>query len=229
MNDLGNLVSPQVQPGTILVVPVGSCEQHGPHLPLDTDTRIAVAVSNALAAQIGRPGCPIVVGPAIGIGASGEHAGFPGTVSIGTAVLVDVLIEIVRSAGPEFTYIVFVNGHGGNVEAINRATEALLHDGHRHVAFVSMTGFADAHAGISETSLMLYLHPDFVGAQRPIGATESLAELLPKMRAGGVKSISPNGVLGDSTGASPEQGRELFEAIVVRCLAQVTEHITGPI
>jgi mycofactocin precursor peptide peptidase len=74
---------PEVDEGLrrVLVVPVGSLEQHGPHLPLDTDTRIAVAVAQR--ACVGRG--DVALAPAIGIGASGEHAGFPGTLSIGSA------------------------------------------------------------------------------------------------------------------------------------------------
>src|SRR3954454_19076570 len=97
----------------LLAVPVGSCEQHGPHLPLDTDTRIAVHLAEALGH--GRP--DVVVAPAGAVGASGEHAGFPGTLSIGTAALTTVLIELIRSAD-HFAGVVLVNGHGGNAEAV---------------------------------------------------------------------------------------------------------------
>jgi len=76
----------------LLVVPVGSLEQHGPHLPLDTDTRIAVALARRLAADRSH----LVVGPAVPFGARGEHADFPGTLLLGHDVLADVLMELVR-------------------------------------------------------------------------------------------------------------------------------------
>ena len=78
---LGTLSWPDLDPqrGLLLAVPLGSCEQHGPHLPLDTDTRIAVALADRLAARHAQ----VVVAPAVAFGSSGEHAGFPGTLSIG--------------------------------------------------------------------------------------------------------------------------------------------------
>ena len=69
----------------IVLVPVGSTEQHGPHLPLDTDTTVAAVVAAELAARLTADGIDAVVAPAIAYGASGEHQGFAGTVSIGTA------------------------------------------------------------------------------------------------------------------------------------------------
>src|SRR4030081_1452778 len=80
--------------GPLLAVPLGSTEQHGPHLPLDTDTRIATA----LAAGLARRRDDGVVAPALPYGASGEHAGFPGTLSVGTPALELLLVELVRSA-----------------------------------------------------------------------------------------------------------------------------------
>jgi len=78
---------------TVALLPVAAVEQHGPHLPLDTDTRIAVAVAQRVGADLGH-----LTAPAIAYGASGEHQGFPGTVSIGTAALTAVLVEYGRSA-----------------------------------------------------------------------------------------------------------------------------------
>ena len=104
----------------VLCVPLGSCEQHGPHLPLGTDTIIAEAIADALAGR--RPG--LVVAPTVGVTASGEHADFPGTLSIGTAALVSVVVELVRSADWA-DGVVLVNGHGGNRDAVDRAVATL--------------------------------------------------------------------------------------------------------
>jgi len=79
-------------PRRVLVVPVGSLEQNGPHLPLDTDTRIAVAVARRAYAS----GTRVALAPAIGVGAGGEHQDFPGTLSIGTATLTGCLTELGR-------------------------------------------------------------------------------------------------------------------------------------
>ncbi len=99
---------------TVLAVPLGSLEQHGPHLPLDTDTRIAATLAAGLAARC----AAVTVAPAVAYGASGEHAGFPGTLLVGHTVLADLLVELVRSARAAFAGVVFVNAHGGNADAL---------------------------------------------------------------------------------------------------------------
>src|ERR1700757_2084462 len=83
---------PEVEAGPrrLLVVPLGSLEQHGPHLPMDTDSRIAYFVASHACA--GRAG--VGLAPPVAIGASGEHADFPGTLSIGTAALSLMLVEL---------------------------------------------------------------------------------------------------------------------------------------
>ena len=119
MWELAGMRWPEVAggPRRLLVVPVGSLEQHGPHLPLDTDTRIAVAVARRACA--GRAG--VALAPAIGIGASGEHAEFPGTLSIGTEALTACLIELGRHASLHWAALLLVNGHGGNAAAVEAA------------------------------------------------------------------------------------------------------------
>ena len=115
-----------VERDAVVIVPVASLEQHGPHLPLHTDTVVATALARELAAR--RRDC--VVAPPLTITASGEHQGFPGTLSIGTAVMSDVLIELVRSADWS-RGVVFVNGHGGNATAMVRAAATLAHESRR--------------------------------------------------------------------------------------------------
>ena len=109
-----------------LIVPLGSTEQHGPHLPLDTDTRIATAVARTAAERLTGDW---MIAPAVCYGASGEHEGFAGTVSIGTAALRLLLIEYGRSACRWAPRLVFVNGHGGNVQAVAEATALLRQEG----------------------------------------------------------------------------------------------------
>ncbi|MGH3861560.1 mycofactocin biosynthesis peptidyl-dipeptidase MftE, partial [Actinokineospora sp.] len=149
--NLGALRSPDLADRhPLLAVPVGSIEQHGPHLPLDTDTTIAVELCRRLAERVP----DVVVGPAIGYGSSGEHAGFPGTLSVGGQALRLLLVELIRSADA-FGGVVLVNGHGGNLAAINSAV-ALCRDEGRHVIVWSPTGpSADTHAGHTETSVLL--------------------------------------------------------------------------
>lgn len=201
--------SPQV-----VLVPVGSCEQHGPHLPFDTDTRIAVAVAGAVAERRD----DVLLAPALTYGSSGEHQSFPGTLSIGTDALVQVLVELGRSAFPEggspHRALVFVNGHGGNTAGVRAAVERLQDEGRPVDAWWPSFDAGDAHAGRTETSLLLAIAPEVVGDERPIGTTEPLADLIDAMRTGGIAAVSENGVLGDARGASAAAGAELLAEMV---------------
>jgi mycofactocin system creatininase family protein len=222
---LGECTSGEVA-GTaqILAVPVGSTEQHGPHLPLDTDTRIATAVARGVAEY---HGC--LLAPAIAYGASGEHQGFPGTVSIGTPALTAVLLEYGRSACVWSARVVFINGHGGNVDALRSATTTLRGEG-RDAAWISACRDAvDAHAGHTETSLLLHLWPEAVRTDRlAAGNTDPLADLMPRLRRGGVAAVSPSGVLGDPTTATAADGARIFAGMVADCVRRVQRWTPGP-
>ncbi|SRR6266540_1874130 len=204
----------------LLVVPIGSLEQHGPHLPLDTDTRIAVALAGALAARR----TDIVVGPAIPYGASGEHEGFPGTVSVGREALASFLLELVRSASATYGRILLLNGHGGNAETLERLVVRAQHEGRDVRVWTPRIPDGDLHAGRVETSLVLALHPWAVRVNRiAAGPTAPLTEIWPQLRAGGVVVVSPNGVLGDPTQASADEGRALHAQLMEDLNAFVDE------
>ena len=224
---LGGLTSKHLDSAEpFLIVPVGSTEQHGPHLPLDTDTRIAAAVTNTLARQLSAKS---LVAPAIPYGASGEHQGFAGTISIGTEALTAVLIEYGRSACDWADRVLFVNGHGGNLDAL-RAAVVLLHTEGRDVAWCSCSvAGADAHAGHMETSVLLHLSPEVVLTQNVApGNTEPLAGLMPRLRDGGVAAVSTSGVLGDPTTATAAEGERIFSDMVADCVARVQRWRPGP-
>lgn len=207
-----------VEPGSILVLPLGSTEQHGPHLPLTTDADLATALAVALERDR-----VVTLAPTQPFGASGEHQDFAGTLSIGSVVLHELLVELVRSATCTFDAVYLINGHGGNAPAIASAVTQLRHEG-RQVRVFTPHLEADLHAGEFETSLMLHLHPERVRAQaREPGNTSPLAELWPVMSTHGVRTVSTNGVLGDPTHATAASGAASFAALTAQLLADFDE------
>ena len=204
----------------ILLLPLGSTEQHGPHLPLTTDTVVATRLAELAHRRM--PG--VGLAPAIPYGASGEHAHFPGTLSIGTDVLSQLLVEFVRHAAGDWQHVLVVNGHGGNAEALARAAALTRYEGRSLQVHHAASGGprADPHAGYRETCLMLHLAPETVRTELAApGATAPLAELLPRIRAGGVRAVSANGVLGDPTGADAGEGARIFAAMADRLLDRI--------
>lgn len=221
MNELAAMTSAQVRAhaagGGILAVPVGSTEQHGPHLPLGTDADVALAVSRRLAARLPA----VAVAPLIAYGSSGEHAGFAGTLSIGQDAVELLLLELGRSAGQTYRRQVFVSAHGGNAAPAVRAVTRLRRES-RDVLLWLAHGYVDAHAGRTETSLQLALHPDRVLVdEAAAGNVRPMRDLLPELQAGGVLAVSPNGVLGDPTGATADEGEQVLTRLTADLEAQV--------
>lgn len=218
----------------LLLVPLGATEQHGPHLPLGTDTFLADLLMGALPEGLANR---VIVAPTIPYGSSGEHQGFPGTLSIGSEALRTLLIELGRSALPTplappptdaFTGIMFVSAHGGNGRPVREAVAILGKEGRRAFFWEPRIPGADAHAGHTETSLLLHLAPEHVhGASWPTGNTSRLTELMPELVAGGVAAVSSNGVLGDASKASSQAGEGLWTSLVdslVSAIRQATDN-----
>lgn len=213
----------------LVVVPVGSTEQHGPHLPFATDTVVATAVARGAAEALPQE---VVVAPALAFGSSGEHQAFPGTVSIGREALHLVVLELARSLSTWAGRVVLVNGHGGNATTLAGAVTQLIAEGH-DIAWAPCTPAArpgepkslpepDAHAGFWETSLMLHLQPASVRTPLPpAGDVRPMSELLPELTASGVRAVSPSGILGDPTGATAAQGAAIFDALVDALVARI--------
>jgi creatinine amidohydrolase len=213
----------------LVVVPVGATEQHGPHLPLDTDTLLATAVAEAIVART--PGT--LVGPVIGLGCSSHHLAFPGTVSLSVPAFVATVVDVCRSLAG-FT-VVLLNSHGGNRDPLGVARIQLAGEGIRVYSFTYWDLLEDVvaeelgrpeacgHACALETALMQHLHPDSVRASLiPPGGTPPTwpdphmfsRDVIQVVRP--FEELSPDGVIGQPSLATPELGRRLFDVAVER-------------
>jgi creatinine amidohydrolase len=225
LGELGTATTSQLSTSSSILVPLGSTEQHGPHLPLDTDTRIATAVARGARARLEQDWS---VAPAIAYGASGEHQDFAGTISIGTDALTVLLVEYGRSAACWARRLVFVNGHGGNVAALHGAVRTLRTEGRDAAWCPCVAAGGDAHAGHTETSVLLHISPTDVLTDRWLtGNRAPLPDLLPSMRSGGVAAVSRVGVLGDPTTATAAEGKRIFGEMVDDCVRRVARWTPG--
>jgi len=205
----------------IVLVPVGSTEQHGPHLPVATDTLIA----EELAGRAIHHTDGLLLGPTLSVTSSGEHAGFAGTLSIGVRAMAAVVVELVRSADWA-AGVVLVNGHGGNHAAVTRAVEILTGEQRQVLAWWPRWpsrrngGPDDLHAGRVETSLMLAIDPGLVRLERAVAGPDTTVD---ELRERGVRAVSPSGVLGDPGGASGREGEELITSLVADLVHRIEQ------
>lgn len=223
------------QAGSTVVWPWGAFEQHGPQLPMATDAlfaeRVMTAVLDRLPAQL-----PIWSLPPQTIGFSPEHLGFPGTLSLPAELLIQQLVTVGQQlAASGFGRLVLFNGHGGQIALLQTAARQLRSRAPQLAVLPCFlwsgpSGIAELipepersvglHAGLAETSLMLHLAPEQVGAERPRDGqlTDqpptgwSLEGDLPCAWLTG--DLSCSGVVGDAAGASSALGEELFKRLV---------------
>jgi creatinine amidohydrolase len=216
-----------VPQGPVVIVPAGSVEQHGPHLPLDVDSFDAHAIACGAAIEIDE--FPVLVTPPVWTGISHYKRGHIGTITISTATYVDLVSSICRSVyGNGFKRIILLNGHGGN-RAIGQAIAIDLAEEDIFILPITYWDMvsdllaehseSDAgsigHAGEWETSLQRYLRPGLVCEDRIAGADER-PDLPPDMRrytafAERLREREA-GVHGDPSTASAEKGKLLYEA-----------------
>jgi creatinine amidohydrolase len=226
---------------TTVILPLGATEQHGPHLPLGTDTFRAMALAERLSSQI--PGA--LIAPALPLGCSDEHTGFPGLLGLAHETLAGLIADCARRvAAWGIRRLIALSAHGGNGRALELAATRIRHelpeldlwippknaalfDGLLEVA--DRDGIAPEavglHAGESETSQMLHLRPDLVRMDlaQP-GYVGDMAEVLPRLLEAGLRPVTPNGVLGDPRGANGLRGERYLRQQV----AGFREHIAEP-
>ena len=202
---------------TVAVLPVGSHEQHGPYLPLATDTVVACTVARAIA-----DAHPVQLLPPITISCSHEHAAWPGTVSISAATLYAVVRDVAdslrRSGVPN---LVLVSGHGGNYVLANVVQESegmALFPGSgdwaaaRGAAGLETSSRGDMHAGELETSILLHAHPELVRPGYETG--DHVADDRPHLLTLGLGPYTSSGVVGRPSLASADKGRDVLAALV---------------
>ncbi|OBI73060.1 creatininase family protein [Mycobacterium asiaticum] len=218
------------------LVPVGATEQHGPHLPTDTDTRLAQALCDGVAARCDTT----IVLPAVAVGCSlGHGTAFPGTLSLFPEELARLLVRITEwSAMSGLRRLIFVNGHMGNTAALGGATDRLRFlrpdlkstwidwwNASAEISAEVLADGADIHANRAETSLALYAFPDLVDLSAMAGADDP-------DRTGGLtfrytaEVLSRNGVTGSPAQATASLGRTLFDAIVDVVVAKVVAGVS---
>ena len=232
---LGELTWPEAQKRfeqvDVALLPVGSIEQHGPHLPLDTDAFDAAYLARQVAFACSNPK-PLVL-PLVPYGVSYHHDDFPGTISISPNTLSNLVYEIGMSAAKNgIKKLVIVNGHGGNSPALHFAAQLINRDAHIFTCvdtgetsdpdiFAIAETPNDVHAGEIETSTSLALRPELVrfgDGSKFIPEFSSRYLNFSSRRSVGwyarISKMSPTGVLGDPTKATPEKGRQMWEMMI---------------
>jgi len=217
---------------TTVILPLGSTEQHGPHLPLGTDTVRAQALAVRLAARL-----PVLVAPVLPIGCSDEHGGFAGLLSLEAETLAAVIVDCARRlAGWGVQRLVVLTTHGGNGRALALAEARLRRelpelkvwipdpaticgDGVAAVAVADGISLeaVGLHAGEGETSELLHMCPEQVRMDRAEpGHTGDMGAALTQLVAAGTRALSANGVVGDPTLADAGRGKRYLDVQAAR-------------
>lgn len=225
-----------------VLIPVGATEEHGPHLPLGTDTMEGREICRRTAVRLEEMGCPVMIAPPVPFGTSSFHMGFAGTITISSATLVALLREIAMSLYEGgFRDFVFIHGHDGNLSSMMVAAQEVVDatpdakavvcnwltalSAVYHTVQTSTKG--EGHGGEGETSRLLVTHPELVHPERA-DAHHIDPDVMRKIqgpdhvKAGGgiyygtrsYREVTPYGHIGDPTLAQPETGEKGYAVIV---------------
>lgn len=241
---------PQVQAalesGTkTVVLAAGSMEQHGPHLPFQTDTLLGTALAEAVAARLG----DVIVGPTIPFGVSEHHMAFPGTITLETQTFNAVVRQYVESlARHGFETVIVVPSHGGNFAPLQQLLDETggRIGGARFLPYTDLLAFMDpmnataardqitpqvagAHAGEAETSMVLSQRDDLVDMEAAeegyVGDFDGQAARTIFER--GMTALTANGILGDARPATAERGRRYIDAMADMLAEYFSERMPG--
>ncbi len=220
----------KAEEGAMVLLPVASTEQHGPHLATGVDTFLCTEACRRTALEIAEHH-PVVVAPCVWMGLAEHHMEFGGTFTVSLRTWHSLLEDLCRSIQRHgFPKIAIVNGHGGNMSALNALTTDLTRDLGIPIAtttYLIPTSHAGElvdiledqtgviHACEAETSMMMRAHPDLVERSRleeATGLNSSMSDVLEPAvhRWHSFMELTPSGVLGDARRSSPEKGEMLF-------------------
>jgi creatinine amidohydrolase len=252
-HQLGRLTTEEVRAldgeRTLVVLPVGAVEQHGPHLPVQTDAIIAQALL-ARALELREDDGRVWALPVQAYGKSNEHTGFAGTFALSAETLARTLREIAAGvAASGLRRLMFLNGHGGNTDVLDyvardvRAELALVCVSAHPFRFGLGAGVvSDAeegfgiHAGEYETSLLLAVAPELVRVERFAPELPALRSSLSRLSLKGAatvgwitRDLSASGTIGDPRGATAEKGRAIVDAEAALVAELIEETLALPL
>jgi creatinine amidohydrolase len=239
----GPALAGAITPSTVVLQPIGAVEHHGGHLPLVTDALVADALAKAVAS--GEPDLDLLVLPTLWYGLSTEHVWAPGTVSLSPSTLLALLDDIgasVARAGAK--RLAFLNTHGGNTHLLRVAAREIRARYHLYTFLLQGYGPPEhggpppdpreeglgIHGSLAETSVVLHLRPDLVDMSRAERSVPSWVNQNERLSfTGGSEfawlsdDLSPTGVVGDPTLATPDKGREHFAAAAAHVARAIAE------
>ena len=228
----------------VVIVPVGSVEQHGPHLPVDNDISVPFHLAVAAAERIGE--FPVIVAPPVWLGFTHYNMGFYGTITVRLETFIALLSDVCRSIYANgFERIIVMNGHGGNVAPVTAVANKLAQENimtlslpywdmckEEMTTWSTKDGRGPGHAGEWETSFQMYLRPHLVAMdKREAGnvrwpfspATMKYAHVPERRRE------CPNGTEGDPFAATAEKGEKIFNLCVERLVAIIRDYHEKPL
>ncbi len=208
-----------------VVIPIAALEQHGPHMPVFTDSLLLGEIARRLEEQLSEE---VLFAPLMWLGNSEHHLDFPGTLTAAPRTYLDLLKDVVRNfLAHGFRYVILLNGHGGNMVPSQQALFELRQElrDRDDIRMYSATYWESgdppsdpsfrqtkmAHAGEWETSMILHLHPHLVGDISGLKPMTQEMPCAPAQLAWITKDRSPLGYIGDPAAATAEKGAKLLD------------------